>query len=126
MPGRNRTVVMTGATSGIGAHALARLMAHAGTRAIIGARPSSTRPPLHGVEVLALDLSSLAGVRAFAAAVLDRLDGEPIDMLVLNAGAQFRNTSARSADGFELTFAVNHLACRGPGPRRPARIRSRA
>jgi NAD(P)-dependent dehydrogenase (short-subunit alcohol dehydrogenase family) len=31
-------------------------------------------------------------------------------MLVLNAGAQFRNISARSADGFELTFAVNHLA----------------
>jgi NAD(P)-dependent dehydrogenase (short-subunit alcohol dehydrogenase family) len=110
MPERTRTVVMTGATSGIGAHALARLMAPAGTRAIIGARPSSTRPALHGVEVLPLDLSSLAGVRAFAAAVLGRLGGEPIDMLVLNAGAQFRNTSARSADGFELTFAVNHLA----------------
>jgi NAD(P)-dependent dehydrogenase (short-subunit alcohol dehydrogenase family) len=37
-------------------------------------------------------------------------DGEPIGMLVLNAGAQFLNTSARSADGFELAFAVNHLA----------------
>jgi len=57
-----------------------------------------------------LDLSSLSQVREFAAAVLDHLDGEPIDMLVLNAGAQFMNTSARSADGFELTFAVNHLA----------------
>jgi NAD(P)-dependent dehydrogenase (short-subunit alcohol dehydrogenase family) len=31
-------------------------------------------------------------------------------MLILNARAQFRNTSARSADGFEMTFAVNHLA----------------
>jgi len=101
---------MTGATSGIGAHALARLMARPGTRAIIGARSSSTRPALDGVEVLPLDLSSLAAVRAFAAAVPGRLGGEPIDMLVLNAGAQFRNTSARSADGFELTFAVNHLA----------------
>jgi NAD(P)-dependent dehydrogenase (short-subunit alcohol dehydrogenase family) len=110
MPERTRTVVMTGATSGIGAHALARLMASADTRAIIGARPSSTRPALDGVEVLPLDLSSLSGVRAFAAAVLDRLGGEPIDVLVLNAGAQFRNTAARSADGFELTFAVNHLA----------------
>jgi len=105
-----RTLVMTGATSGIGAHALARLTAHPETRAIIGARPSSTRPALDGVQVLPLDLSSLSQVRAFAAAVPGRLDGEPIDMLVLNAGAQFRTTSARSADGFELTFAVNHLA----------------
>jgi NAD(P)-dependent dehydrogenase (short-subunit alcohol dehydrogenase family) len=62
------------------------------------------------VEVLALDLASLSAVREFAAAAADRLDGEPIDMLVLNAGAQFRSTSARSADGFELAFAVNHLA----------------
>jgi len=110
MPERTRTFVMTGATSGIGAVALTRLMARAGTRAIIGARSSSTRPPLDSVEVLPLDLSSLAEVRAFAAAVLDRLGSEPIDMLVLNAGAQFRSISARSADGFELTFAVNHLA----------------
>ena len=110
MPEPARTLVMTGATSGIGAHALARLTARPGTRAIIGARPSATRPALGNVEVLPLDLASLAEVRAFAAAVLDRLDGQPIDMLVLNAGAQFRNTTARSADGYELTFAVNHLA----------------
>jgi NAD(P)-dependent dehydrogenase (short-subunit alcohol dehydrogenase family) len=110
MPELTRTLVMTGATSGIGAVALARLTAGGETRAIIGARSSSTRQPQDGVEILPLDLSSLAQVRAFAAAVLDRLSGEPIDMLVLNAGAQFRNTSARSADGFELTFAVNHLA----------------
>jgi NAD(P)-dependent dehydrogenase (short-subunit alcohol dehydrogenase family) len=106
MPERTRTVVMTGAASGIGAYALAHLMA----RAIIATRPSSTRPALDGVEVLPLDLSSLSAVREFAAAVLARPDGEPIDMLVLNAGAQFMNTSARSADGFELAFAVNHLA----------------
>jgi NAD(P)-dependent dehydrogenase (short-subunit alcohol dehydrogenase family) len=110
MPERTRNLVMTGATSGIGAHAIAHLTAREGTRGIIGARSSSTRPAVDGVEVLPLDLSSLAEVRAFAAAVFDRLDGQPIDMLVLNAGAQFRNTSARSADGFELAFAVNHLA----------------
>ena len=110
MPEPTRTLVMTGATSGIGAHALARLTARPGTRAMIGARPSTTRPALDNAEVLPLDLSSLTEARAFATAVLDRLDGQPIDMLVLNAGAQFRNTSARSADGFELTFAVNHLA----------------
>jgi NAD(P)-dependent dehydrogenase (short-subunit alcohol dehydrogenase family) len=110
MPEFMSTLVMTGATSGIGAHALARLTARAGTRAIIGARPSAARVTPAGAEMLPLDLASLANVRAFAAAVLDRINGEKIDMLVLNAGAQFRDTSARSADGYELTFAVNHLA----------------
>ena len=110
MPDRTRTLVMTGATSGIGAHALARLTARPGTRAIIGARSTSIRRALGGVEVLPLDLSSLAEVRAFGAAVLDRMDGTPVDMLVLNAGTQFMSTAARSADGFELAFAVNHLA----------------
>ena len=78
---------MTGATSGIGAHALAHLMVRPGTRAILGARASSTRPSLVGVEMLPLDLASLTEVRAFASAVVDRLDGKPIDMLILNAGA---------------------------------------
>jgi NAD(P)-dependent dehydrogenase (short-subunit alcohol dehydrogenase family) len=105
-----RILVMTGATSGIGAEALARLVSRPGTRAIIGARPSAARLTPDGVETLPLDLASLAQVRAFGAAVLERLNGEKIDMLVLNAGAQFRDTSARSAEGYELTFAVNHLA----------------
>lgn len=98
MPEPTRTLVMTGATSGIGVHALAVLTARPGTRAIIGARPSATRPALHSAEILPLDLASLAEVRAFAAAAIDRLDGQPIGMLVLNAGAQFRNTAARSAE----------------------------
>ncbi|MGC7323193.1 SDR family NAD(P)-dependent oxidoreductase, partial [Mycobacteroides abscessus subsp. massiliense] len=34
----------------------------------------------------------------------------PIDVLVLNAGIQFRDTNHRTVDGFETTFAVNHLA----------------
>jgi NAD(P)-dependent dehydrogenase (short-subunit alcohol dehydrogenase family) len=110
MSERTRTIVMTGATSGIGAHALRYLTAQPGTRAIIGARQSSARPASPGTEVLPLDLSSLAKVRAFAAAVLGRLNGDPVDVLVLNAGTQFMNTSAQSADGYELTFAVNHLA----------------
>ncbi|HTU76381.1 MAG TPA: SDR family NAD(P)-dependent oxidoreductase [Trebonia sp.] len=110
MPERTRTIVMTGATSGIGAHALTRLMAREGTRAIIGARSAGTRPARDGVEVLPLDLASLAAVREFASAVLARLDGTPVDALVLNAGAQFRNSAVRSADGYEMTFAVNHLA----------------
>jgi NAD(P)-dependent dehydrogenase (short-subunit alcohol dehydrogenase family) len=100
---------MTGATAGIGAVALTHL-ALPGTRIIIGARATSAPPAVAGAEVIPLELSSLASVRTFAARVLDELAGDPIDMLVLNAGSTFRNRSARSADGFELTFAVNHLS----------------
>jgi NAD(P)-dependent dehydrogenase (short-subunit alcohol dehydrogenase family) len=110
MPEPSRTIVMTGATSGIGAYALQYLAARTESRVIIGARSTSSRPDAPGVEVLPLDLSSLANVRAFATTTLERLNGDPINVLVLNAGTQFMNTEARSADGYEMTFAVNHLA----------------
>ena len=62
------------------------------------------------VEVVPLELGSLASVRSFAEAVKQRLGGEPIEALVLNAGAQYPPGDHRSPDGFEMTFAVNHLA----------------
>ena len=54
-------------------------------------------------EVRALDLASLASVRAFAA----DWDGE-LDLLVNNAGVMVPPL-ARTADGFELQFGTNHL-----------------
>jgi NAD(P)-dependent dehydrogenase (short-subunit alcohol dehydrogenase family) len=63
-----------------------------------------------GVEVIPLDLASLASVREFADAVTEQLGDARVDILVLNAGMQTSNTEGRSADGYELTFAVNHLA----------------
>jgi NAD(P)-dependent dehydrogenase (short-subunit alcohol dehydrogenase family) len=107
--GAMSTVVMTGATSGIGSVAISHIAARPGTRVLIGARGSQRRAPT-GVEVLPLDLASLTSVRTFAEAVKRRLGDHPIDMLVLNAGAQWPDVSRRSADGYELTFAVNHLA----------------
>lgn len=104
------TIVMTGGTSGIGAEALQRLAAEPDTRILLGARNPATATVPDGVEVLPLDLASLENVRAFAAAVRGRLAGTPIDTLILNAGGQSTTTEARSADGFELTFATNHLA----------------
>ncbi len=97
--------VLTGVTSGLGAHALRHLIAQPDLRALIGARGVGPE----GVESLPLDLASLASVRAFAAAVEARLGATPIDMLVLNAAAQYRSLT-RTEDGFEATFAVNHLA----------------
>ncbi|MBC8989436.1 SDR family NAD(P)-dependent oxidoreductase [Micromonospora chalcea] len=100
---------MTGATAGLGAHALGRIAAVPGTRVLIGARGAGREVPA-GVEVLPLDLASLASVRAFADQVCAEIGENLIDVLVLNAGAQSPASEARSADGFELTFAVNHLA----------------
>jgi len=104
-----RVVVMTGATSGLGAYALQQIVAQANTRVLIGARGSGRTVP-DGVEVLPLDLASLASVRDFAGAVTRQLGENRINVLVLNAGIHGSNAKQRSADGFGLTFAVNHLA----------------
>jgi len=55
------------------------------------------------------DLGSLASVRAFVAEWAS--SGRAIDVLCLNAGAQFTGvtTPPRTADGFEITVGVNHL-----------------
>lgn len=100
-------VVMTGATAGFGLFA-AQKMVEGGHALIVGARnPDALPAELAGrAEALPLDLDSLADVRRFAEAAGA---GPPIDALVLNAGLQLAKP-AKSADGFERTFAVNHLA----------------
>jgi dehydrogenase/reductase SDR family protein 13 len=57
------------------------------------------------MEVLALDLASLAAVRAAAATVIER--GWPIAALINNAGVA--GARGRTRDGYELAFGVNHL-----------------
>lgn len=107
--GSARVTVMTGATSGIGEYALQHLAAEPGARIIIGARGRDRQVPV-GVQAVPLDLASLQSVRDFAAEVEERLDGDRIDALVLNAGTQSGESNRTSEDGFELTYAVNHLA----------------
>ncbi len=99
-------IIMTGATAGFGLFAAERIAA-AGHDLTIGARtPSALPASLSGkVQVAQLDLDSLSNVRRFAEAV----GTAPIDVLILNAGLQLARP-AKSADGFERTFAVNHLA----------------
>ena len=103
-----KIVVMTGATSGIGANAFKRIAAQPNMRLIIGARGVQSGP--EGAEVIPLDLASLASVRTFADEVKQRLGKSHIDLMVLNAGVQAMDTTKRTVDGFELTFGVNHLA----------------
>jgi len=96
-------MVMTGGTSGFGLLALSQLEGP-DRRIVIGARRLRT-----GEGMLPLDLSSLDSVRQFAERVLRAVPHAPINALILNAGLHSTNPVARSADGYELTFATNHL-----------------
>lgn len=108
-PDGSRVVVMTGATAGIGACAVAELAARSDILVLVGARGANRVVP-EGVDVLPLDLTSLGSVREFAEAVRGRLGDRSIDALVLNAGVQVTRTGERTVDGYDVTFAVNHLA----------------
>jgi NAD(P)-dependent dehydrogenase (short-subunit alcohol dehydrogenase family) len=99
------TIVMTGGTSGFGAIAVERMTLAGTARLILGARRTTAVG-----EVIPLDLTQLASVRAFATSVRARLDDSPVDALVLNAGLVRPDDTGRTVDGFETTFAVNHLA----------------
>ncbi|GAB4585973.1 protochlorophyllide reductase [Nocardia sp. IFM 10818] len=94
---------MTGGTSGFGALAVQRLTPTAGTRLLLGAR--SPAP-----DTLPLDLSRLDSVRTFAAEVRAQLGDSRIDVLLFNAGGIHPDDTGRTPDGYETTFAVNHLA----------------
>ena len=108
-----KRVVITGATSGIGretALALARL----GANILLVSRNRSTGSALarrlttatSRCEFIEADLSSLTQVRIAANQIRERCP--IIDVLVNNAGARF-DTHAITPDGFERTFATNHL-----------------
>ena len=101
-----KTVVMTGGTAGFGAVAAQRISDTPNTKLILGARDNKNP----SIDILPMDLASLSNVRSFVQALTTKLDGTKIDVLILNAGAQFGNTKQRTEDGFESTFAINHLA----------------
>jgi protochlorophyllide reductase len=101
-------VIMTGASAGIGLEAFKHIAANHEVHSLVGIRNKAQVPDFvrDHAQLADLDLADLHSVRRFCAEVLV---GPPIDRLVLNAGIQL-NRPATSADGFELTFAVNHLA----------------
>ena len=109
-------VLVTGATDGIGRET-ARELVRRGARVVVHGR-NAEKAKAVSAELDALakvkmpapivaDFSSLDDVRAMAKVLLSRGDG--IDVLVNNAGV-YMNEARLSRDGFEMTFAVNHLA----------------
>ncbi|GAB3558143.1 SDR family NAD(P)-dependent oxidoreductase [Spelaeicoccus albus] len=107
---RGRTIVITGATSGLGFVA-ARELAKAGAHIIIGARnrdkAAHVAAALAGrgsVEIRPLDTASLDSIAAFAHDVLS--EGPRIGALINNAGVSVARFD-KGVDGTELTWATN-------------------
>lgn len=101
-----RTVIVTGANSGLGA-VTARALAGAGAQVIMACRNEVKARGVadeigNGVQVRRLDLADLTSVREFADSI------ESVDVLINNAGVMAL-PQGRTADGFETQFGTNHL-----------------
>ncbi|MDB6060975.1 MAG: hypothetical protein JWM78_1078 [Verrucomicrobiaceae bacterium] len=113
----NKICLVTGATDGIG-FVTAKVLAQQGARVFIhgrnaekGARCVEQIKQATGnnaVSFLLADFASLEQVRAVAATLNSSID--KLDLLVNNAGSASHATRELSKDGYELTFAANHLA----------------
>jgi NAD(P)-dependent dehydrogenase (short-subunit alcohol dehydrogenase family) len=110
-----RTVLVTGANSGLGLRT-AEALAARGAHVLMGCRDATrgeaarsevtTGATGPAPEVVPLDLADLGSVRDAARSVADAV--ERLDVLVNNAGVMAMPLR-RTADGFELQFATNHL-----------------
>ena len=111
---KGRTFLVTGANSGIG-RSLCEALAAGGARVIMAARSAERTTPVLAeirkrfpaaeLSFLPLDLADFSSVRQAAQQVLDASHG--LDVLVNNAG--IAGTRALSKQGFDLTYATNHL-----------------
>ncbi len=111
-----KTVLITGATDGIGKQTALDLAKLGATVWVHGKDPNRCRTVAEeirrqsgqaGHRSFTADLADLDQVRRLTDEVLDA--GPRLDVLVLNAGV-FRHRRELTADGFEMTFGVNHLA----------------
>jgi NAD(P)-dependent dehydrogenase (short-subunit alcohol dehydrogenase family) len=113
---RGRTVMVTGASDGLGL-ASAKALAAAGARVLMTSRDTGkgawasdqvrAAAPGAQVEVVPLDLADLASIDRAAEDVRGRVAG--LDVLVLNAGVMMPPERRETVDGFELQLGTNHL-----------------
>jgi NAD(P)-dependent dehydrogenase (short-subunit alcohol dehydrogenase family) len=113
---RGQRILVTGASAGLGVETARALAAHGaqvvgavrdlekGRRATEVVRERAADGG--GLELIELDLASLASVRAAADALL--ADGAPFDVVIANAGVM-ACPKGQTIDGFETQFGTNHL-----------------
>jgi NAD(P)-dependent dehydrogenase (short-subunit alcohol dehydrogenase family) len=111
-----KRVLVTGVSAGLGVETARALAAH-GAQVVGAARDlakaEAASAPVRaqaanggGLELVELDLASLASVRACADALM--ADGRPFDLVIANAGVMVP-PFGHTADGFETQFGTNHL-----------------
>ena len=109
------TVVITGASSGIGA-ATARALAARGAKLLLACRSESRAAPVldelaaagtPALGVVPIDLGDLDAVRGAADAIAERLPR--FDVLINNAGLAGGRGRGLTPSGFELAFGTNHV-----------------
>ena len=104
-----RRILVTGVSAGLGVETARALTAHGATvvgaaRDLAKARTATAHIP--GLELVELDLASLASVRACADGLVAA--GKPFDVVIANAGVM-ACPQGKTADGFETQFGTNHL-----------------
>ncbi len=112
---KGKTVVVTGANSGIGKATATALAARGATIYMVcrnrrrgenARRDIITATKNTNIHLMLCDLSSMGSIQAFGTSMREQL--ESIDVLINNAGAVFGSRQL-SLDGLELTFALNHV-----------------
>jgi NAD(P)-dependent dehydrogenase (short-subunit alcohol dehydrogenase family) len=112
----DKTILITGSTDGIGKQTALDLAKTGATILLHGRNPPKGERVLHEIrketgngriEIFIADLASLKQVRSLAEQV--RQNHNTIHVLINNAGV-YENTHKITPDGFEMSFAVNHLA----------------
>jgi NAD(P)-dependent dehydrogenase (short-subunit alcohol dehydrogenase family) len=104
-----RTIVITGASDGIGA-AAARRLSRSGAKVVVVGRSESKTAAVAaelGADYFVADFADLSQVRALADKI--RFGYPRIDVLANNAGGMFTNAH-KSVDGNDMIFQVNYLA----------------
>lgn len=111
-----KTIVITGANSGIGFHA-ARLLAYKGAHVVMACRSKQRAEearkailsvaPNADVDILLLDQASFASIKDFATSLQEKYQN--VDAFVFNAGIFHPKKDALTSDGYPLTIGTNYL-----------------